>query len=169
MCISEGQANESLFDLESINQLGPERKSDYVRMAIKECLFKHPEGITAQLLSEYTGVEQRTVKKYLEQLTATREVFKKEYGARIAIYFPNGKELTEDEPHVLSIGDAIFHIQLIENSWGKFIYLQERKKDAYSGMTKTVGGVMIDCEGVPELIETLKELSSFNEGAENLR
>jgi hypothetical protein len=160
--MKNGDADGLLFDIESIDQLGPERKSDYVRMAIVNCLSKHPEGITSQLLSEHTGLNQRTVKKYLEQLTATREVFKKEYGARIAIYFPNGKETSENEPQILNIGDATFQLQLIENTWGKFIYLQERKKDVYSGITKTIGGIMIDCEGVPELIGVLKEMSSLS-------
>lgn len=159
--MAQGQeVDEGLFDIESIDQLSPEKKSDYIRLAIRNCLSEHAEGITVQLISELTGLAQKTVKKHLEQLTATREAFKKEYGARNVVYFPNGREVTQDVPHTLKIGDVIFQLQLIENTWGRFVYIQERKKDAYSKMIKTVGGIMVECEGVPELIEALKEVSS---------
>jgi hypothetical protein len=156
--IRGGEMGRTLFDVESIDQLSPEKKSDYIQLAIKNCLSKHPEGLTVQLLAEYTGLAQKTVKKHLDQLTATREAFKKEYGARVAIFFPNGKQVLPNAPKVLTIGDGIFQLQVIENSWGKFIYIQERKKEVHSNMVKTVGGIMIDCEGIPELIDALKEI-----------
>lgn len=161
--MKKDSGNELIFDLESIEQLSPKKKADYLELAIKNSLSQHPEGITAQLLSELTGISQRTVKKHLDQLTATRAAVRKEYGSRIAIYFPISKQDVGPAPKTIEVGESIYQLQLIENTWGRFVYVQERKKDVYSGMTKTLGGVMIDCDGMLEFVKALKEVASNGE------
>ncbi len=152
-----------LFDLDSIDKLAPEKKYDYVQLAINNCLKNHPDGITVQLMSELTGLNQRTVKIHLEHLTATREVVKKEYGTRMAIYFSNGK-LSPDQPSKsIVMRNSMIHMQLIENTWGKFVYIQERKNEPSSKMLRTVGGVMIDLEHVQDLVESLQEIAGLDE------
>jgi len=153
---------ELIFDIESIDQLSPEKKADYIQLAIKDCLSKHTGGITTQLLSELTGISSRTVKKYLDHLTATREVTKKEYGARFTIYYPIEKKVTADSSKSITIGESIFHFGIVENTWGKFVYIQEKKIDTFSGMIKTVGGIMVDSTGALEFIRTLKEMAIGN-------
>lgn len=157
-----------LFDKDSISQLSPERKADYVKLAIKECVARHQGGITVQLIAESTGIMPRTVKKYLDQMTATREIYKREYGTRIVIYFPIGRESLETESRSVKVRDTIFRLQVVKNTFGKFIYLQETKKDAQTRMMKIVGGAMVDIDCIPELIQVLRELHSL-EGDEGLR
>lgn len=148
----------SLFDADSINQLSPERKADYVRLAIKECISRHPGGMTAQLIAESTGIMQKTVKKYLDQMTATREVYTREYGTRIVIYFPIGKNIQEAATSIVRAGDTAYRLQKVDSTFGKFVYLQEMKKDVQTGMMKIVGGVMIDTESIAEIAEVLQGL-----------
>jgi hypothetical protein len=59
-------------------------------------------------------------------------------------------------------------LQVVKNTFGKFIYLQETKKDAQTRMMKIVGGAMVDIDCIPELIQVLRELHSL-EGDEGLR
>jgi hypothetical protein len=160
--------NELLFDAESIEQLGPEKKSDYIRLAIINCLSTHPEGITVQLLCELTGLTQKTIKKHLDQLTATREAYKKEYGTRISIYFPNGKQNNQNATKIITVGNSLFQFQIIENTWGKYIYIQERKRDSYSNMIKTIGGIMIDYESASEFINVMKEITAGTGDLDNI-
>lgn len=164
--INEKENKQTLFNIESIDQLGPERKADYVKLMIKDCIIKHPGGISGQLLSELTGIAQKTVKKYLDQMSATREILKKEYGIRMTIYFPIGRESSNINILTVKSKETTIRLQLIENTFGEFVYLQETKKDSQTMMTKTVGGVMIDCESIPDIIDALKELSSYNENSE---
>ncbi len=169
--MSDGnRAQTFLFDAESISQLSPERKADYVKLAIKECISRHPGGITAQLIAESTGIIQRTVKKYLDQMTATREIYTKEYGTRIVIYFPIGKNIQETESTIVRDRDTAYKLQKVENSFGRFVYLQEMKKDIKTGMMKIVGGVMIDMDSVKEIVGALQklhasELMRYEEGS----
>lgn len=143
--------------MESILQLSPEKRSDIIRITIKRILNEHPEGVTCPDLSEITGLSIKTVRKHLDFLTAVREAYKKEYGARLAVYFPNGKLIHPYSDTIRKIGESIFSFQRIENTWGKFIYVQERKKDPYTNKTKTVGGIMIHKESIEKFIEALKE------------
>lgn len=145
------------FDTKSIEQLSPEKRSDMIRIAIKRILNNHPEGLTASDLAEMTGLSAKTVKKHLDFLTAVRETYKKEYGTRLAVFFPNGRLIHPYSDTIRQIGDSLFSFQRIENTWGEFFYIQEKKKDPYTNKTKTVGGVMIERDSVEKFIAELKE------------
>ena len=93
----------------------------------------------------------------MEFLTAVMEAYKKEYGARLTIFFPNGRLINPYSDYVGKIGHSIFSFQIIDNTWGNFIYVQERKKDLHTNKTKTVGGILIERNSIEKFIEALKE------------
>ncbi len=145
------------FGDEAIKQLSPEKRSDMIRIAIKKILNQHPEGLTIPDIVEMTGLSTPTVRKHVEFLTAVRESYQKNYGARIAIYFPNGKLVHPYSDSIRKIGDSLYSFQRVENTWGEFIYIQERKKDPYTNKTKTVGGIMVEKENLEKFIAELRE------------
>lgn len=145
------------FDSKSIEQLSPEKRSDMIRIAIKRILNQHSGGLTAPDLKEMTGLSIQTVRKHLDFLTAVREAYQKSYGTRLTIYYPNGKLVHPYSDSIHKIGDSLFSFQRIENTFGKFIYIQERKKDPYTNKTKTVGGIMVEKENINKFIEKLEE------------
>ena len=155
--INPDMKNNTSFNIESIKQLSPEKRSDMIRIAIKRILKEHPEGVTSPDLSEITGLSIKTIRKHLEFLTAVREAYKKEYGARLTVFFPNGRLIHPYSDAVRKIGDSIFSFQRIDNTWGNFIYVQERKKDLHTNKTKTVGGILIERNSIEKFIEALKE------------
>lgn len=149
--------NETPFDNESIEQLSPEKRGDMIRIVIKRLLAQHPEGLTAQDLAEASGLSVKTVRKHLSFLTAVREVYQKRYRTRLTIFFPNGKLVHPYSDSITEIGDSMYSFQRVVNTFGRFLYIQERKRDLYTNRTKTVGGIMIEEEGLVKFIEKLKE------------
>ncbi len=144
------------FDLDSIEQLSPEKRTPIIRSVLKKVLNEHKEGVNASTMSDITGLSVNTVRKHMEHLTAVREAYRKDYGPRHIVYFPNGKLVHEYSDRTRTIGPSIFSFQRIENIWGQYVYVQERKKDPYSNKTTTVGGVLIERDSIDKFIEVLQ-------------
>lgn len=158
--LSFNQSEQAIpFDKESIEHLSSEKREDMIRLMIKQMLKQHPEGITASDLSEISGLSVITVRKHLDFLTAIREAYDRSYRGRLTIYFPNGRLVHPYSDSILEAGSSIFSFQRVENAYGSFIYIQERKKDLYTNKTRTVGGIMIGKDNVDELLDKLREVA----------
>jgi hypothetical protein len=151
--------DETLFDRESIIQLSPEKREEVIRLMVKQTLDSHPEGMTAFDVAELCGLSLVTARKHLDFLTAVREAYEKTYRPRFSIYFPNGRLVHPYSDSILNAREAIYSFQRLDNTFGKFIYVQERKKDAHTGKTKTVGGILIETQFTDKFIEKLRESS----------
>lgn len=149
--------NETLFDRESIIQLSPEKREEVIRIMVKQTLDQHPEGVTPHDLAEMCNLSLITVRKHLDFLTAVREAYERTYRPRFSLYFPNGRLVHPYSDTILNAREAIYSFQRVENTFGKFIYVQERKKDVYTQKTRTVGGVLVETQCIDKFIEKLKE------------
>lgn len=152
------EINDMLFDEESIDQLSPEQKMDVIQIVIKNILNGHPEGLTVNAISEISGITSRTIKKHLDILSATRQIYLKKYSQRLQVYFPPLNKESSSLSSKFTIGESTFILESVNNSFGEFIYIQERKKDSFGNSVKTVGGIMVPMEGVPKFIEQLSEM-----------
>jgi len=151
--------NETLFDRESIIKLSPEKREEVIRIMVKQTLDQHPEGLTPHDIAEMCDLSLITVRKHLDFLTAVREAYEKTYRPRFSVYYPNGRLVHPYSDTILNAREAIYSFQRIENTFGKFVYVQERKKDVYTNKTRTVGGILIETQSIDKFIEKLKESS----------
>ena len=142
---------------EELENLSPEYKREYYRGTIYDILKKSEQGITATQMKKITRFSHNTVKNHLEHLVSTREAYKREYGDRSIIYFPNGRLCHHDKIIRYKIGGGYYSFKIIKNSMGEFLYLQEQSKDVDGGYT-TKGGIVIEKENIPDLIRRLSKL-----------
>jgi hypothetical protein len=124
---------------------------------VKQTLDHHPEGMTAHDLAEMCDLSLITVRKHLDFLTAVRETYEKTYGPRFSLYYPNGRLIHPFSDAILNAREATYSFQRVENTFGKFVYVQERKKDSHTNKTRTVGGILIETQFIDKFIEKLRE------------
>jgi len=151
------QTNLPHLSSEELENLSPEYKREYYRGIIYDILKKSEEGITASQMKKLTNFSHKTVKNHLEYFVSTREAYKREYGDRSIIYFPNGRLCHHDKILRYKIGNSYYSFKIIKNSMGEFLYLQEQSKDIDGGYT-TKGGIVIEKENIPDLIRNLSKL-----------
>src|SRR5438034_10174832 len=73
-------ASKEIFDVSDIANLPPERRKDYIRLAVDEFLRIHPEGVVVDQVVEATGLNRRTVSNHLEALVTLRKAYRREWG-----------------------------------------------------------------------------------------
>ena len=142
---------------EELENLSPEYKREYYRGVVFDLLKKSEEGVTASQMKKLTRFSHKTVKSHLEFLVSTREAYKREYGDRSIVYFPNGRLCHHDKILRYKIGSSYYSFKIIKNSMGEFLYLQEQSKDIDGGYT-TKGGIVVEKEKIPDLIRNLSKL-----------
>jgi hypothetical protein len=142
------------FDREELENLSPEDKREIFRGIIQSLLRKYDEGVTTGKMKELTGFSSNTVKAHLEYLVSTREAYKREYGGRTIIYFPNGKLCHHDILQKYILGGKEYSLKFISNPMGEFLYIQEQERDLDGG-TRVAGGLVIDRMEIPRFAEIL--------------
>jgi len=145
------------FSKGDLQKMSPEDRKRFARSIILKVVKENEKGISLPQVSDITGIDRRTVSKHLEFLTAIRELYKRQFGQRTILYYPNGRVAHPTVTRDVKIGDKYYTFQLIENPFGKFIYIQEKTRDEYNLFT-TVGGLMINADSIEGLINHLKSI-----------
>jgi hypothetical protein len=151
--------NRSLIDFtkEDLKKMSPEDRKRFARSIVLKVVKDNPEGISLPQVSDITGIDRRTASKHLDYLTAIRELYKRQFSQRNILYYPNGKVSHPTLLKDIRIGDKFYNFQLIENPFGRFLYIQEKTRDEYNLFT-TVGGLMLNANSLNELISHLKNI-----------
>jgi len=142
---------------EELENLSPEYKREYYRGIILDILKKNEQGISASQMRKITKFSHKTVLRHLDHLVSTREAYKREYGDRNVVFFPNGRLCHHDKLHRYKFGSAYYSFKFIKNSEGEFLYLQEQVKDRNGGY-ETRGGLIVEKEKIPDIIRALSKL-----------
>jgi hypothetical protein len=145
------------YTKEDLENLAPNKRHEYARLLIHSILEKNKQGMTPADVVKATGLDEKTVRNHLEFLSAVREAYKREYSTRLTVYFPNGRLLHPYRDVATSLGESQYSFKEIENSFGEWIYVQEKKKDMISSAVRLVGGIMIPKEHAMEFLEALRK------------
>lgn len=149
-----------LFTEEQFGSLTPIEKEKYVTGVLKKILEANPNGVTiSQIAKELSYFSRASVWRHLELLMATREGYRLDFG-KVAIYYPNGKQIHHAFQNDVKLGDSIYGFFFVTNNFGDFLYIQEKKEDKL-GMKEVCGGLVIPASDIPEFIETINK--SFKE------
>lgn len=152
------QGTKVTYTNDEIKRLPPSELKEFCRSIIAEILENNPNGLSATKVAEISGFDPKTVRKHLEYLVAIRESYKMEYGDRTTVYFPNGTLAHAMSHKVYRIGDKYYTFKLIKNSFGEFLFIQEKKKDEYNRY-RTLGGLVVQKESLGQFIKRLKIIS----------
>jgi hypothetical protein len=156
----ESIANEeqtTRYSVEELGNLPPHKRPEYAKIIIQNVLEKNKQGMTPQDMAESTGLDERTVRKHLEFLSAVREAYKKDYSPRLTVYFPNGRLMHPIREVTTPIGDSHYSFKEVENTFGEFIYIQEKKRDPITSSMKLLGGIMIPKEAAGQFVSFLEK------------
>jgi len=148
------------LDVEAFNKLPPAERKRHIRTIMLKIVHKNPNGITIAGLNKLTGFDSRTIAKHIEYLTATREIYKLELGAKNVVYYPNGRLMhsTMDE---CEIGGKYYNFSFLRSIFGDFLYIQEREKDEYNTFV-VKGGLIIKKDNIHDFIEKLQEVELYD-------
>ena len=138
--------------------LKPNQRKNYVQNKIIEILELNENGVTVSEVVNATGFEKITVWRHLENLTATRDAYKKERSG-LVIYYKNGRLGHPSHRETCEIGRKIYVFDKLENNDGEFICIQEKEKDLF-GKVIVNGGIMINIRDYPEVMKTLLKFST---------
>lgn len=151
---------------EAFSKLPPEERKRHIRTILLKIINKNPKGITITGLKKLSGFDIRTIAKHVEYLTATREIYNFEIGARNVIYYPNGR-LMHSSTNEYEIGGKFYNFSLLRSMFGNFLYIQEKEKDEYNTFI-VKGGLVIRKDSIQDFIEKLQEVEiNGNQQSEN--
>lgn len=156
----------TLIDVEAFNKLPPAERKRHIRTFLLKIVNKNQKGITISGLQKLTGFNSKTISKHMDYLTATREIYKLEFGIKNVIYYPNGR-LMHSSTDDYEIGDKYYNFSFIRSVFGDFLYIQEKEKDEYNTFV-VKGGLVIRKENIQDFIDKLQEVELIsNEPPEN--
>jgi hypothetical protein len=142
------------YSMNEIKHLPADEQKEFCRSIIAEVLKNNPNGLSANQIAEITNFDSKTVRKHLEYLVAIRDAYRAEYGDRFTLYFPNGTLAHAISNNTYRVGDKYYSFKLIKNSFGEFIFVQEKTKDEFNRYT-TLGGLVVEKEYFGHLIKKL--------------
>jgi Icc-related predicted phosphoesterase len=152
----------SLISCNQYEALAPEKKEEYVSIAVKQLLRENfKRGLSAKEIETASYFHRNTISKHLNKLLSTREIYVNEDKKKGKIYHINGNI---DHPSVQDSfldekSNRQYSISLLENQFNKFIYVQEITKDAYS-KDVVIGGILISPDSLDKLVKILIEIKS---------
>jgi hypothetical protein len=134
--------------------LPPLEQEKYVEKTIKEILHANPMGITITDITDSAPFTRPTILKQLERLVSCREGYKIKRG-NVFVYYPNGKAAYPSKEIKLEISEKrSFKGTFLENSFGKFIFIEEDGNEGISG-----GGFLVKKEDFPAFMDFIQKLS----------
>jgi len=157
--IKNTETEELTYSIGEIENLPPEDKKEYYRLIIQDILRQHPDGLSASQIQKITGFNKKTVQQHLEYLTAIREAYKKEFGPRSIVYYPNHNFSHPHSDRTYKIGDNYYTFKEIKNEYGEYLYIQEKSKDRHN-MYTVLGGIIISKDGLDEFVRVLQDIKN---------
>ncbi len=148
--------------LEEIEHLPPDAKEEYYRLAISQILRANPGGLTVSDVCSMTNFDRKTVGQHMDFLVAVREAYKEVIPPRTSKFYPNGKLVHGFGETSLRSGNAVFTFRRLQNQFGDFVYVQEKKRDSRNLLT-VAGGILVPAEGIDQFISYLKRVAKPGE------
>ncbi len=138
---------------EGIN-LSPFQKEKYIHNRLLNFLKKNPKGLTTTEIMKSTKISRKTLEKHLQLLSSENEIYMKQFGPT-RVYYPNHRVHHLDFEK-LQLKNKTIWFDIVENEFGRFFLIQEKKKD--NGEWTTKGSVIIPIDSGKEFIKALNNI-----------
>ena len=122
-----------------MKNLSPFKKEEVLKENLLACLRKNPKGLTTTEIQRETKISRKTLEKHLQILVYENEIYMKQFGPT-RVYYPNHRVHYVDFEK-MSFGNRTYWFDIMENEFGKFLIIQEKRKDGVKFVTK--GSILI--------------------------
>lgn len=140
---------------DEIKALNPKEREERVSSLIRNILSLNENGVMVSEVVDATKLNRITVTKHLEHLVAIREAYKKDRGMG-ALYYKNGRLAHPTDRFSINIDNKFYDFIKLENSEGKFIFIQEKEQDELR--FKTIkGGIMVHLNDFDQFLSGLQK------------
>ncbi|MBR9691000.1 hypothetical protein GOV08_04925 [Candidatus Woesearchaeota archaeon] len=133
----------------------PFEKEEEIHKKVLKTIKNNPSGLTTTDVQKISKVSRKTLEKHLSLLTFENEIHMSQFGPT-RVYYPN-KKIKNFKSENVKIGNRIYFFDLLENQYGKFYLIQEKKSD--KNKLKTKGSILIPDGEISNFIKGLNKLS----------
>ena len=136
----------------------PFKKEEILREKTLELLKKNPKGLTTTEIQRLTKISRKTIEKHLQLLVSENEIYMKQFGPT-RVYYPNHR-LHYLDFEKLMLNNKCYWFDIMENEYGKFLAIQEKRKNNDKFITK--GSILIPLEKVGLFVNSLDKILKSN-------
>jgi hypothetical protein len=146
---------------EHYDALTPIEKTSALRASILTFL-NHDGPAPKSVISKAINAKQdESLKKALDYLAHTRQIYSESYGARVPIYFPNGQLGHPLYQADINVGNRKYAIRTyFDRITGKNVTLTESEVN-YSGEIEPKGGIRIDIVDLNKIVQELNRINDL--------
>jgi predicted transcriptional regulator len=133
----------------------PFDKETDIHENLLKIILQSQKGLTTTELQKISGVSRKTLEKHLSLLASENAIHMNQFGPT-RVYYPN-KIIKNFKSEKFEIRNKVYYLDLLENQYGKFYLIQEKKKED-SGKLSTKGAILIPFEGLKEFVKAMQNL-----------
>jgi hypothetical protein len=154
---------DSLSEVSVADILGEKGQTDDVdsrgiRSMVATYVRLNPDGVTAQMVAQSSGISLTWAKQVLEDLLHQRDVYSRVVpGVRAKLYYPNGKLVHKYLQDSKEIGSQIFRVSVHEGRKSPRVQIQERRFNLLEG-EKVEGSIFVDIDNVEGLVTLTRDV-----------
>ena len=137
-----------------MNNISPFKKEELIKDRLFEYLKKNPKGLTTTQIQKDTKISRKTLEKHLQLLVYENEIYMKQFGPT-RVYYPNHRMHYIDFEK-MTINSRTYWFDIMENEFGQFLAIQEKRKNNLGWETK--GSILIPIKGVNLFISALNKI-----------
>lgn len=114
------------------------------------------KGLTTTDIQKISKVSRKTLEKHLSLLVSENVMHMNQFGPT-RVYYLN-KRIKNFKSEKIEIKNRIYFFDLLENQYGKFYLIQEKKKDE-NGKFSTKGAILIPYDGLKDFAKAIQKIS----------
>src|SRR3989344_1429147 len=135
--------------------LAPLEKETSIHDSVLEFLKKNPKWLTTTEIAKQTGISRKTLEKHLQLLVFENEIYMKQWGPT-RVYYPNHRIHYVDFEKI-AFNNRTYWFDVMENEFGKFLVIQEKRKSNDKFVTK--GSILVPLERIKKFTDSLDRIS----------
>lgn len=137
-----------------MKNIAPFKKEEFLREKVLDFIRRNPKGMTTTEIQKLTKISRKTLEKHLQLLTYENEIYMKQFGPT-RVYYPNHRLHYLDFEKLL-INNRYYWFDIMENEYGKFLVIQEKRKGDGKYLTK--GSILIPINKVNLFVNSLNKI-----------
>ena len=140
--------------VEKPKNLSPFEKETDVHDRVLSFIKNQPDGMTTTDIQKNTKISRKTLEKHLSLLVSKNEIHMNQFGPT-RVYYPN-KKVENFKSEKIIISNRTYYFDLLQNQYGRFYLLQEKKKE--NGKLISKGSLLVPEANIQEFVSGLNKL-----------
>lgn len=133
----------------------PFEKEFDVHEKVLKTIQQSVKGLTTTDIQKLSAVSRKTLEKHLSLLLSENQIHMNQFGPT-RVYYAN-KRIKNYKSEKVEIGNRVYYFDLLENQYGRFYLIQEKRKDEESKLS-TKGAILIPEKNIKDFAKALQKL-----------